>query len=107
MEIEEGQRIIVGVKKFANDENRHSRYIGPAPKVVREAGRRLEKPRRARDNNTVQHCLAKIHKAAQGKDNLVPFILDAVKNYATVGEVCGVLRHVFGEYKPPAFEIEL
>jgi methylmalonyl-CoA mutase N-terminal domain/subunit len=38
--------------------------------------------------------------AAQGKDNLVPFVLEAVKNYATIGEICGVLRSVFGEYHP-------
>ena len=52
-----------------------------------------------RDNIAVQSSLEKIRQAAQGKDNLMPIILTAVKQYATLGEICQVLREEFGEYR--------
>ena len=52
-----------------------------------------------RDNVKVRDCLEAVRKGAQGEENLMPLILDAVRHYATEGEICGVLREVFGEYK--------
>lgn len=103
-EIAEGKRIIVGVNKFASDEKAAFKVHRREPKAAEEMKKRLEKLRRERDNSAVQRCLAEIGKAAKGKDNLTPLVLDAVRNYATVGEICGVLREIFGEYQPPAFE---
>lgn len=104
-EIEENKRIIVGVNKFTSDEKVDFKIHRREPKVAREMKRRLEKLRRERDNNAVQRCLVEIGKAAKGKDNLTPPVLDAVRNYATIGEICGVLRSVFGEYQEPALAI--
>jgi methylmalonyl-CoA mutase N-terminal domain/subunit len=53
----------------------------------------------SRNNEQVKNSLAKLETAAQSNDNLMPFIYDSVKEYATLGEICNVLRKVFGEYK--------
>lgn len=99
-EIEEQKRIIVGVNKFGSTEKIAYEVHKANPKVLEEMKRRLEKLRKERDNSAVQRRLRELSKAAQGKDNLVPFVLDAVKSYATIGEICGVLREVLGEYQP-------
>lgn len=98
--IESGDRIIVGVNKFQIDEDLSSRKL---LKVDASVGinqiKKLHSMKRRRDNIKVKSCLAAVHKAAQGDSNLMPFILDAVRNYATEGEICKELRDVFGEYK--------
>jgi methylmalonyl-CoA mutase N-terminal domain/subunit len=103
-EIAEGQRIIVGINKFASDEKISFEIHRRDPKAAEEMKKRLEKLRRERDNSAVKRCLAEIGKVAKGKDNLTPVVLNAVRNYATIGEICGVLKGVFGEYQSPAFE---
>ena len=60
---------------------------------------RLNKMKEGRDNTAVQAALAKLRTAAKGTENLMPYLIDAVKAYATLGEICGVLREEFGEYK--------
>ncbi|MDY7040830.1 MAG: methylmalonyl-CoA mutase family protein, partial [Chloroflexota bacterium] len=62
---------------------------------------RLQRVRAERDNQDVGERLAALETAARGSDNLMPFILDAVRAYATLGEICGVFREVFGEYREP------
>ena len=61
---------------------------------------RLNDVRRTRDNRQVKSRLRDLETAARGTDNLMPYILDAVQSYATLGEMMGVFREVFGEYKP-------
>ncbi|MEK6975788.1 MAG: methylmalonyl-CoA mutase family protein, partial [Candidatus Thermoplasmatota archaeon] len=63
---------------------------------------KIKKVKAERDNAAVKTKLAALAKAAKGKDNLVPFILDAVRSYATLGEVCNTLRAEWGEYTPRA-----
>jgi methylmalonyl-CoA mutase N-terminal domain/subunit len=63
---------------------------------------RLKKLRAERDQAKVDRALTHLRKAAEGEENTMPFILDCVHAYATLGETCGVLREVFGEYKEPA-----
>jgi methylmalonyl-CoA mutase N-terminal domain/subunit len=63
---------------------------------------RLNRVRRERDNAAVQRSLDALRRAAAGTDNLMPFLLDAVKAYATLGEIMGAMREVFGEYMEPA-----
>ena len=60
---------------------------------------RLKNLRKDRNNTNVDRNLKKLRKAAMGDENLMPFILDCVHSYATLGETCDVLREVFGEYK--------
>ena len=55
-----------------------------------------------RDNAAVTVSLTALRQAAQGTENLMPYLIDAVKTYATLGEICGVLRDVYGEYKSEA-----
>ena len=98
--IESGDRIIVGVNKFQIEEDMTARKL---LKVDASVGvnqiKKLHEMKEKRDNVKVKSCLEEIRKAAKGTDNLMPHILDAVRNYTTEGEICGVLREEFGEYK--------
>jgi len=101
-EIEEGKRVIVGVNKFASDEKSAFEIQRPDPLVAEEMQQRVRKLREQRDNTKVQRSLEDLGKAVEGKENLVPFVLEAVKSYATVGEICTALRKVLGEYRGSA-----
>ncbi len=101
-EIDTKKRIIVGVNEYITNEP----ITIPLLKIDKEGERRhlerLNRIRRERDNELVSVKLEALRQAAQRTDNLMPFILEAVKAYATLGEICGVLRRVFGEYRLPA-----
>jgi methylmalonyl-CoA mutase N-terminal domain/subunit len=100
-DIEDERRIIVGVNKFVAKEKPAIKiHRSIEPKTALEMREKMAKLRRERDNNAVQRSLGALCKAGQGNDNLVPFVLDAVKNYATIGEICDVFRDIFGEYRP-------
>jgi methylmalonyl-CoA mutase N-terminal domain/subunit len=98
-EIDEGKRTIVGVNKFQEDERVRIEPRYQDPQVVISMIERVRKLRAERDHKAVEESLASLRKAAGGRDNLIPFILEAVKAYATVGEICGVLKDVLGEYQ--------
>ena len=102
-EIEEGKRVIVGVNKFLSDEKSRFHIHRPDPKVAEEMKRRVKRLREERDNQKVKQVLSELSRAAEAEENLVPFVIGAVKAYATIGEICGVFRKVFGEYKGPIF----
>jgi methylmalonyl-CoA mutase N-terminal domain/subunit len=97
-EVEAGERIIVGVNGYTTDEEATvpTLYVDPAKERIHL--QRLERVRRERDNERVGVTLAALEQAARGSQNTMPFILDAVRAYATLGEVMGVFRRVFGEY---------
>ena len=101
-EIDTKKRTIVGVNDYIIDEP----ITIPILKMDEEGERRhlerLNRVRRERDNELVSVKLEALRQAAYRTDNLMPFILEAVKAYATLGEVCSVLRKVFGEYRLPA-----
>ena len=98
-EIETGERIIVGVNEFQVDEQQEIdvEEITEADQQRKIEG--LERIRTERDDEPVDATLAALREAARGEDNLMPPIIDAVKAYATVGEICTVLREEFGEYQ--------
>ena len=98
--VERGDEVIVGVNRFAVDEDHPPRLLRVDPAVGRQQSARLAALRARRDNARVQAALAGLRAAAQGTDNLFPPILIAVEAYATTGEICGVLREEFGEYQP-------
>lgn len=98
-EIEAGQRIVVGMNKFQIKEAAPKGLLRVDPIVGELQKEKLETLRKERDNAKVDTTLAALKNAAQGEENLMPFIIDAVRAYATLGEVCGVLREVFGEYQ--------
>lgn len=98
-QIEEQKRIIVGVNRFTSDEKVTFEIEKASPRTVEYMKRRLKKLKRERDNSAVQHSLKELRQAAEGKNNLVPLVRSAVESYATVGEICGVLKGVLGEYQ--------
>jgi len=101
-EIEAKQRIVVGVNEYQLEEPVTIPLLKMDPKGERRQIERLRQVRRERDNGAVREKLAALREAAQGTENLMPYILEAVRVYATLGEVCGVLREVFGEYREPS-----
>ena len=101
-EIDENKRIIVGVNRFKLDEEPTIPILKMDEKGEERQIKRLQILRSERDASKVQKHLQRLRKAATGEENLMPYILDCVHSYATLGETCGVLREVFGEYKEQA-----
>ena len=99
LEIERGERIIVGMNKFQIQEEKKPPLLRVNPEVEKNQVAKLTDVKNSRNNDQVKNSLAKLETAALGSDNLMPFIYDSVKEYATLGEICNVLRKVFGEYK--------
>ncbi len=100
-EVDEGRRVVVGVNAFQVDEDRLEIPILRVDKAGEARHlERLNRVRRERDNEAVSVKLKALEDAARGRENLMPFIIDAVRVYATLGEICGVLRRVFGEWQP-------
>lgn len=99
-EVELGKRTVIGVNKFNDSKKLEEQDVLTADLSVGERQiARLEKMKAARDNDAVKAALEKLREAAKGTENLMPYLIDAVKTYATLGEICGVLREEFGEYK--------
>ena len=99
-DVELGKRTVIGVNKFADNKKMAEQDVLTADLSVGERQvARLNKMKAGRDNAAVQASLAKLCEAAKGTENLMPYLIDAVKTYATLGEICGVLREEFGEYK--------
>jgi len=103
-EQEEGDRIIVGVNEFTtDDENQQPVDIEEVSEAeVRKQRERLEAIREDRDDGAVETSLARLREAARGEKNLMPPLIDAVKAYATTGEIADALRDVFGEHRSGA-----
>lgn len=99
-EVELGKRTVIGVNKFNDSKKLAEQDVLTADLSVGERQiARLEKMKAARDNEAIKAALEKLREAAKGTENLMPYLIDAVKTYATLGEICGVLREEFGEYK--------
>jgi methylmalonyl-CoA mutase N-terminal domain/subunit len=101
-EVEAGTRVVVGVNRF-QDEGKPQplQLYRTDPEAERAQVKSLEVLRRERDNRAMLAALGRLRDVALSEENLLPPILQAVRAYATVGEICGVLREVFGEYKAP------
>jgi len=99
MEIEKGERIIVGVNEFQIDEQTKPPLLRVDPEVENVQVQGLKELRDKRDNKKVKEALANLSVCARSTSNLMPEILAAVKTYATLGEICQVLRDEFGEYR--------
>ena len=96
--IESKDKVVVGVNKFIMEEARMKGLLKVDPAVGEAQVAKINKTKADRDNKSVADNLNALREAAKGDANLMPYILDAVKSYATLGEICGVLREVFGEY---------
>jgi len=100
-EIEEKDRIVVGLNRFQVEEEKVTGLLKVNPAVRVTQIENLKKLKSERDGSNVEKLLAALKKGAQGDDNLMPLILESVKAYATLGEICDVLKEVFGEYGQP------
>jgi methylmalonyl-CoA mutase N-terminal domain/subunit len=100
--VEEKERLIVGVNAFVDPDETPIETLYIDEEVSRRQCARLEKLRRERDNDAVQKALSRLRAVAAGTENLMAPILDAVRAYATLGEMCDVLRGVFGVYEEQA-----
>jgi methylmalonyl-CoA mutase N-terminal domain/subunit len=98
-EIERGERIIVGVNEFKIDEQTKPPLLRVDPEVEKAQVRSLKELREKRDEKEVEKALSNLAECARNTSNLMPEILVAVKTYATLGEICQVLRNEFGEYR--------
>ena len=97
-EVETGERVIVGVNGFVEDEAARvpTLYVDPAKERIHLE--RLERTRRERDNERVGVTLAALHDVARRGENTMPAILDCARAYCTLGEIMGVFRETFGDY---------
>jgi len=101
--VESKERIIVGVNKFVSEEKAPIKILRIDPEIEKALVERLNQIKRQRNQAKVKEALSRLRGAAEREDvNLMPFVIDAVKEYATLGEICDTLREVFGEYKPPS-----
>ncbi|HEX5690733.1 MAG TPA: methylmalonyl-CoA mutase family protein [Roseiflexaceae bacterium] len=98
--VEDGAQIVVGVNRFAAQTETPMPVFQPDAAVAREQAAALERLRSERDNGAVITALWGLRAAAQSDENVLPPMREALKCMATVGEVCGALREVWGEYRP-------
>lgn len=96
--VETGERTVVGLNKFQVKEPPPSGLLRVDPAVREQQIRKIVQLKQSRDSRKVESCLADLKKTAEGSENLMPPILEAVRVYATLGEICDTLRSIFGEY---------
>ncbi|MFC7904887.1 methylmalonyl-CoA mutase family protein, partial [Streptomyces griseoincarnatus] len=99
-ETDSGERVVVGVNRFQLDEEEPYEPLRVDPAIEAQQAERLAKLRAERDQEAVDTALAALRKAAEGEDNVLYPMKDALKARATVGEVCNALREVWGTYVP-------
>jgi len=97
-ETDSRQRFIVGVNEFQQEDTDPIPLLKIDPKVERKQVRSLRKVRKDRDDPRIKETLRALEKAAEGDDNLLPYLMDCIKAMATIGEICAVLKDIFGEY---------
>jgi len=98
--VESGERVIVGVNRYQSEGENPIALFQPSAEAATKQVQRLHQVRAGRDNTRVQKTLTALETAAASDDNLMPFIIEAVRAYAGIGEICGALQKVFGEYTP-------
>jgi methylmalonyl-CoA mutase N-terminal domain/subunit len=101
-QIDSSEKMIVGVNKYVTDHPPITIWR-MKPEIEERQRRRLREVKQTRNNEKVKECLAKIRKASQDRENLMPHIINAVREYATVQEICDVWREVFGRYTDPGY----
>ncbi len=99
-DIESGEQVVVGVNKYQIEEKPPVGLAKANPQAERDQLERLAAVKARRSADRVERTLAAVRDTAQGDGNLLPAIIEAVQAYASLGEICGVLREEFGEYQP-------
>jgi methylmalonyl-CoA mutase N-terminal domain/subunit len=98
--VERGEQTIVGVNQFQAHEERHMERLRIDAAIEIEQCRCLAELRRTRDNSRVAELRGQLETAARRHTNLMPLFVECVENHVTLGEICGTLRGVWGEYRP-------
>jgi methylmalonyl-CoA mutase N-terminal domain/subunit len=98
IDIENGEKILVGVNKFTQREDAPSGVFRVDDSIRKMQIEKIAKLKNKRDGHAVEQALQQLRIAAKGTENLMPFIVSSVENYATLGEIADILREVFGEY---------
>ncbi len=98
-DVEDKKRIIVGVNQFESEEETMKDLLKVNPEIEKQQIKKLEEVKNNRDESKVKESLHLLKQAASSDKNVMPFIMDCVKGYATLGEICDQLREIFGEYK--------
>ena len=101
--VERGEQVIVGVNKYQMDGESTIPILAIDESVRAHQIERLDQARARRDGGAVANALAKLKRAAQLAENTMPATIEAVRAYATLGEICSALRDVYGVYEEPAF----
>jgi methylmalonyl-CoA mutase N-terminal domain/subunit len=101
--VERKEEIVVGVNAFQVEEQIELERLKVDPAIEQEQRARLAVLRARRNAGRTNELLARLESAARGQENLVPLFIECVENDLTLGEICGVLRNVWGEYQPPAW----
>jgi methylmalonyl-CoA mutase N-terminal domain/subunit len=101
--IENGSSVVVGVNSYQVNETYQLERLNVDPAIEVAARERLTALRERRDPDKVSGALAQLETAARGSENLVPLLIYCVEKDVTLGEICGILRQVWGEYEPPAW----
>jgi len=102
-DIERGHIAVIGINKFADNKKiAEQKIIKVDMNVAERQIGKVNKLKTKRNQKEVEHALEELKKACLGTENTMPYIIAAVKTYATLGEICGIMREVFGEYKPNA-----
>ncbi len=97
-QIEKGERVVVGVNRFQGKDEVSPPLFRISRSVEENQIRKLDEIRSKRDNQKVKKALARLNDGARGKENMMPYVLESVRCYASLGEICDVLRGAFGEY---------
>ena len=98
-EIESGKQVVDGVNRYRLEEEAEPQLLRVDPSIAKQQVEQLKELKANRNEKEAEEKLNRLKKAAQGTENLMPHILNAVKAYCTIGEICHVLREVFGEYR--------
>ena len=98
--VERKEKIIVGVNEFVSGNRLAIKTQKLDPRMEARRRRELAALRKQRNNTKAEKCLATLDKATKSSENLMPLLVDCVRNYVTVGEICKLLRRTFGEYRP-------
>lgn len=101
-QVDSGEKVIVGVNKYVTDHPPIPIWR-MKPEIEERQLRRLREVKQSRNNQKVKECLEEIRKASLSGENLMPYIINAVREYATIQEICDVWREVFGRYTDPGY----
>ena len=100
-QVDKGEKTIVGVNRYSQEENIPIETLKIPHEIEKRQIERIREVKQNRDSAKVEACLDKIRGACEGSENVMPYILDAVREYATLQEICDVFRDVFGVYRDP------